>query len=116
MRFGGLKAESYPSRLRAVLRVNPLWLKSVQISVEAEAVRFRCPCCGYKTLETAGALALCPVCWWEDDGQEDEDAAEVRLTVNGQLSLDEARTHFALCGAAHPRFLPHVRKPLLSEL
>ena len=77
--------------------------------------RFRCPCCGSKTLETAGALALCPVCWWEDDGQEDEDAAEVRLTVNGQLSLNEAREHFALCGAAHPRFLPYVRKPQVTE-
>jgi hypothetical protein len=77
--------------------------------------RFRCPCCGYKTLETAGAQALCPVCWWEDDGQEDEDAAEVRLTVNGQLSLNEAREHFALCGAADPRFLPYVRKPQVTE-
>ena len=36
-------------------------------------------------------MQLCPVCWWEDDGQEDRDAAEVRLTVNGQLSLNEAR-------------------------
>jgi len=78
-------------------------------------VRFRCPCCGYRTLETAGALGLCPVCWWEDDGQEDEDASEVRLTVNGQLSLNEAREHFMECGAAHPRFLPYVRKPQLAE-
>jgi hypothetical protein len=29
-------------------------------------------------------MGLCPVCWWEDDGQEDADATEVRLTVNGQ--------------------------------
>ncbi|MGH9606971.1 MAG: CPCC family cysteine-rich protein [Terracidiphilus sp.] len=79
------------------------------------ANRFRCPCCGYRTLETAGALALCPVCWWEDDGQEDEDAAEVRQTVNGQLSLKEARAHFSLFGAAHPRFLPYVRKPQVTE-
>ena len=35
-------------------------------------------------------MGLCPVCWWEDDGQEDADASDVRLTVNGQLSLDEA--------------------------
>jgi hypothetical protein len=62
-----------------------------------------------------GALQLCPVCWWEDDGQEDNDASEVRLTVNGQLSLDEARTHYAQFGAAHPRFLPYVRKPLAAE-
>lgn len=78
-------------------------------------VRFRCPCCGYKTLETAGALGLCPVCWWEDDGQEDEDAADVRLTVNGTLSLSQAREHYAQCGAAHPRFLPYVRKPQVTE-
>ena len=78
--------------------------------------RFYCPCCGCKTLDAPGALALCPVCWWEDDGQEDRDAAEVRLTVNGELSLVEARAYYAQCGASHPRFLPYVRKPLESEL
>jgi len=76
---------------------------------------FRCPCCGYKTLEAPEALALCPVCWWEDDGQEDDDASNVRMTVNGTLSLDEARAHYAHCGAAHPRFLPYVRKPQPTE-
>lgn len=45
---------------------------------------------------------------------EDVDAADVRLTVNGDLSLNEARAHFAQCGAAHPR-LPYVRKPQLIE-
>jgi Cysteine-rich CPCC len=78
--------------------------------------RFRCPCCGYRTLETPAALALCPVCWWEDDGQEDPDAAEVRFTVNGQLSLEQARQHYALYGAADPRFLPYVRDPQVCEL
>ena len=60
-------------------------------------------------------MVLCPVCWWEDDGQEDPDAREVRLTVNGQLSLYEARTHYSQFGAADPRFLPYVRKPLAAE-
>ena len=77
--------------------------------------RVCCPCCGYKTLDQPGALALCAVCWWEDDGQEDADSTEVRLTVNGQLSLQEARGYFAECGAAHPRFLPYVRKPQVTE-
>jgi hypothetical protein len=60
-------------------------------------------------------MGLCPVCWWEDDGQEDNDAAEVRLTVNGLLSLAEARRYFQQCGAAHPRFSPYVRPPGVSE-
>lgn len=38
--------------------------------------------------------------------QEDEDAAEVRLTVNGQFSLNKAREHFVLYGAAHPALSP----------
>ena len=114
------KPEKSSTRLRAVFRVNPLLLKFVHssgeaVQTDAAHVRFRCPCCGYRTLETAGALALCPVCWWEDDGQEDEDASEVRLTVNGQLSLKEARDFFVACGAAHPRFIPHVRKPEVTE-
>jgi hypothetical protein len=82
---------------------------------ESLATRFRCPCCGCKTLEAPGALALCPVCWWEDDGQEEGDAGQVRLTVNGALSLNEARENYARCGAAHPRFLPYVRKPQIAE-
>jgi len=39
----------------------------------------------------------------------------VRLTVNGQLSLNEARGYYSQYGAAHPRFLPYVRKPLAAE-
>ena len=78
--------------------------------------RFRCPCCGYRTLTAPESMELCPICWWEDDGQEDADAGEIRLTVNGALSLSEARMHYAECGAAHPRFLPYVRRPDAAEL
>lgn len=83
--------------------------------MDTVATLFRCPCCGYKTLEAPNAMGLCPVCWWEDDGQEDVDASDVRLTVNGQLSLDEAREYYTCCGAAHPRFIPYVRKPQVFE-
>jgi hypothetical protein len=61
-------------------------------------------------------MMLCPVCWWEDDGQDDTDAHEIRLTVNGHLSLTEARASYARCGAADPRFLRYVRGPEESEL
>ena len=78
--------------------------------------RFCCPCCGSRTLEAPAAMGLCPVCWWEDDGQDDSDAGEVRLTVNGYLSLKEARRYYAECGASHPRFVSHVRQPQAAEL
>ncbi len=60
-------------------------------------------------------MHLCPVCWWEDDGQDDSDASEVRLSVNGQLSLAQARLSYTRCGAADPRFLPYVRRPEVTE-
>ena len=43
------------------------------------------------------------------------DAAEVHHTVNGALSLNEAREYYDRCGASHPRFLPYVRKPEVTE-
>ena len=104
-----------PRRPQWVSLVIPGRFFTVYFGVEGDANRFRCPCCGYKTLEAPNAMGLCPVCWWEDDGQEDADASEVRLTVNGQLSLTEARGYFAQIGAAHPRFLPYVRKPQVTE-
>jgi hypothetical protein len=94
---------------------NPLRAIAVYLFVESFAIRFRCPCCGCKTLQVPNAMGLCPVCWWEDDGQEDADACEVRLTVNGQISLAEARSNYARIGAAHPRFLPYVREPQVTE-
>ena len=60
-------------------------------------------------------MALCPVCWWEDDGQEDEDAGDVRLTVNGTLSLQQARENYAHFHAADLHFVTHVRKPQVTE-
>ena len=76
---------------------------------------FRCPCCDAQTLSVPDSMELCPVCWWEDDGQASADASEVRATVNGELSLREARLNYSQCGAAHPRFVRYVRKVLLEE-
>jgi hypothetical protein len=38
---------------------------------------------------------LCLLCDWEDDGQDDADADEIRGGPNGDLSLSEARENFA---------------------
>jgi hypothetical protein len=82
-------------------------------------MKFRCPCCGARTLTMPTVMELCPVCWWEDDGQDGDpgssNAAEVHSTVNGDLSLSQARRNFQNCGAAHPRFVRYVRPARLEE-
>lgn len=57
-------------------------------------VRFSCPCCGYPTLGGRGAFEICRLCSWEDDGQDDADAGEVRGGPNHGYSLVEARDNF----------------------
>ena len=90
-------------------------MSEVLVKQRQTAVRYRCPCCGSRTLTSPASMDLCPVCWWEDDGQEDGDASEVRLTVNGDLSLSDAREHYRQCGASHPRFIHYVRQPYDTE-
>ncbi len=75
-----------------------------------------CPCCGYKTLAERGGYEICPVCFWEDDGQDDCDADVVRGGPNSTLSLREARQNFTAFGACEMSMLPNVRLPYEDEL
>lgn len=61
-----------------------------------------CPCCGFNTLDGRGEYDICPVCWWEDDGQDNDDANVVRGGPNGTLSLTRARINFLATGIFEP--------------
>ncbi|SCG80361.1 CPCC family cysteine-rich protein [Micromonospora rifamycinica] len=76
---------------------------------------YACPCCGYLTLGERGCFEICDVCFWEDDGQDDQDADRVRGGPNRDLSLLDARRNFAVHAAADPRDRRHVRPPLPEE-
>lgn len=84
--------------------------------VEEKHKAYRCPCCGFLTLHGRGCDEICPVCYWEDDGQDDHDADTVRGGPNGSLSLLQARTNYRRHGAAEKRYLNRVRQPLPDEL
>ncbi|MEU0508754.1 CPCC family cysteine-rich protein [Amycolatopsis sp. NPDC006125] len=79
------------------------------------AGRWPCPCCGYLTLRERGVFEICPVCFWEDDGQDVHDADEVRGGPNGRLSLTRARRNFGTFGAVSETALGHVRPPRDEE-
>lgn len=78
--------------------------------------RHPCPCCGFLTLLDPSGFEICPVCYWEDDGQGEADADDVRGGPNGILSLTEAKTNFAKYGASDPKFRSHVRPAKPDEL
>jgi hypothetical protein len=68
-----------------------------------EGVRGTCPCCGYPTIMGRGAYDICPLCGWEDDGQDDAERGPsgaprpdvVAPGPNHGYSLSEARENFA---------------------
>ncbi|RSM81419.1 hypothetical protein DL991_07770 [Amycolatopsis sp. WAC 01375] len=75
-----------------------------------------CPCCGYLTVGERGVYEICPVCFWEDDGQDDHDANVVRGGPNGRLSLTVARLNFDLHGACEEAHIHNVRPPEPDEI
>jgi len=75
----------------------------------------RCPCCLFWTLAERGGFGICKVCYWEDDGQDENDADEVRGGPNGGLSLSAARQNFAVFGACEERFKNNVRPVTAKE-
>ena len=90
--------------------------KNNSIRLPAEGGPYHSPCCSCRTLDERGGSDICPVCFWEDDGQDDQDAAVVRGGPNGSLSLQQARLNYLSFGACEEKMLINVRRPLPSEL
>ncbi|WP_197093378.1 CPCC family cysteine-rich protein [Nonomuraea sp. SBT364] len=76
---------------------------------------YACPCCRYVTLDERGGSEICPVCFWEDDGQDDPDADVVLGGPNGGLSLTQARRNFLAFGACEESMRRNVRAPRPEE-
>jgi len=83
---------------------------------EQPAKAYRCPCCGFRTLRGRGQHEICKVCFWQDDGQDDHDANEVRGGPNKSLSLAQARINYRTLGAVEKKYLGNVRRPLPDEM
>lgn len=73
-----------------------------------------CPCCGCFTLDSRGEYALCPVCFWEDDPLQREDAD--RPGGANPVSLTEARNNYRSFGACQADMRSHVRSPRTEEI
>lgn len=61
-----------------------------------------CPCCGRKTIESRGDFEICRICWWEDDGQDNEHADDVWGGPNYGVSLTQARHYYLTIGIYNP--------------
>ncbi len=80
-----------------------------------DGVFYHCPCCGYPTLAARGSFEVCPICFWEDDGQDQHDAQRVRGGPNRTLSLSKAKENFRVFAACDQQFAANVRAPNEDE-
>jgi hypothetical protein len=91
-------------------------LENSSVTAGSDGGPYACPCCGYLTLGERGGYEICPVCFWEDDGQDEQDADVVRGGPNGRLSLSDARRSFDVLGACEERHVFNVRPPESGEI
>ena len=76
--------------------------------------KFKCPCCGYFTLEDEpGHYDICPVCFWEDDPIQADDPTY--WGGANAMSLNEARENYIRIGAKSKKALDLVRPPTEEE-
>jgi hypothetical protein len=90
--------------------------KNVTKKKSSDGNKYRCPCCNYRTLDERGDDEICPVCFWEDDGQDNHDADIIRGGPNCALSLTQARKNFLQFKAADKRVVSNVRPPRPDEI
>ncbi|MGE7915953.1 CPCC family cysteine-rich protein [Lysinibacillus xylanilyticus] len=43
-------------------------------------MKYPCPCCGYKTIDSDGHYHICPICFWEDFTHKGPNKRENDLT------------------------------------
>ena len=73
--------------------------------------RFLCPCCYMPTLSERAGFDICPICFWEDDGQDSDNADLVLGGPNHDYSLTEARSNFEKhCTMYRPSDLEHFKR------
>ena len=80
-----------------------------QLYREVNQVKYTCPCCGYRTLDSKHEYDICPICFWEDDWRQVDNP--YRGGGANRVSLYKAQINFRKYGACEKEMLSNVRKP-----
>ena len=73
---------------------------------EDSTPREQCPCCDYVSLPERSNYLICPICFWEDDGQDIDDLD--RHSGPNHMTLREGRESFSNFGACEERHVKNV--------
>ncbi len=74
---------------------------------------YECPCCGYAVLDGIDLCEICEICYWEDDGSDDNQPPE---DARNDIPLEQARINYLNCGASESKWVEVVRKPTEKDI
>lgn len=83
------------------------------VRLKSEFNLYECPCCGYAVLKYINGCEVCEICFWEDDGSNDDTLPEEELNP---ISLNQARLNFIQFGASEKKWSKVARKPQPDEI
>ena len=89
-------------RIKNIFQKKPVWY-----APEDPTPREQCPCCDYISLPERGTYLICPICFWEDDGQ-DIDELDERSGPNHGITLREGRQNFQEYGVCEKEMIKYV--------
>lgn len=103
--------DSYKGVLNSYIEceVSKLFQKKIKVLGESESL-YKCLCCNYHTLDLRGEYSICKVCYWEDDGTDDDE----KFSSVNRLTLKEAKTNFSQIGAIEQRLLNYIQPNVIS--
>ncbi|MDQ0781264.1 CPCC family cysteine-rich protein [Chryseobacterium sp. W4I1] len=84
-------------------KVKNLYQLSINVNGNPKEL-YICSCCNYKTIRERGNYEICRVCFWEDDGGNDES----KYSHVNHMTLKEAKDNFKTKGAILENFLKFV--------
>lgn len=76
---------------------------TIDMIADPQSAVHQCPCCDYFSLSRRGEYEICPICFWEDSGQ-DIDHIDMHSGPN-RMTLREARIRFAGSSDTDPQAL-----------
>lgn len=86
-------------------------------NIIGEAIQLEsCPCCGFRTIAERGNYNICKVCWWEDDGQDNEYSPEEKSGPNYGISLVLGRFNYIMYGLYDPNRTDLIKLKAETEM
>ncbi|MBI3649559.1 MAG: hypothetical protein HY231_00745 [Acidobacteria bacterium] len=80
----------------------PIWYEPSASTPQAQ-----CLCCDYISLPERGTYLICPICFWEDSGQ-DIDELDLPSSSNHGLTLREGRNNFIRLGVCQEAMVKYL--------